>query len=133
MPTNPAIPTLATGNFLSATQWNYLTALNTGIGLYGVSGTLVGSAPAVTAPNALIQTGYVVPTFSAGLGSFSLGTAFPNSLLSIVFTGFVGAGGAVSATLGTGTSRSSIFLYVALNGAAYTGSTVGITYIAIGF
>ena len=95
MPTNNVIPTLSTGNVLTATEWNDLTVLNTCIALFGASGTpLVGSLPTATAPNWELQIGSVSGTTSAaGAISFAFPTPFPNGVMFIHFMNAAGASG----------------------------------------
>ena len=131
MPTNPAIPTLATGNVLSATQWNYLTALNGGLGLLGAVGPLVGTLPPVSAPNFQIQAGRMTVTCSAANFTFSWPTAFPNGLLAVFMQGE--ATGSPVVINNTASSTKSVAvgqLYV--GGAAFTGGTQ-LHFLAIGF
>jgi len=131
MPTNPAIPTLATGNVLSATQWNYLTALNGAVGLLGATGPLVGTLPALTAPNFQMQAGRVTVTCSAANFSFSWPTAFPNGLLAVFMQGE--ATGAPLVINNTGSSTKSLAVgQLFVSGAAFTGGTQ-LHFLAIGF
>ena len=131
MPTNPAIPTLATGNVLSATQWNYLTALNGGLGLLGAVGPLVGTLPPVSAPNFQIQAGRMTVTCSAANFSFSWPTAFPNGLLAVFMQGEA-SGSPVVINNAPSSTKSLAVGQCFLGGAAFTGGVV-LDFLAIGF
>ena len=132
MPTNPAIPTLATGNVLSATQWNYLTALNGGLGLLGAVGPLVGTLPPVTAPNFQIQAGRMTVTCSAANFSFSWPTAFPNGLLAVFMQGEASSGSPVAINIMASSTKSLAVGQFFMGGAAFTG-TPQLHFLAIGF
>lgn len=132
MPTNPAIPTLATGNVLSATQWNYLTALNGGVGLLGAVGPLVGTLPPVSAPNFQIQAGRASITVTAANFSFSWPTAFPNGLLAAFIQSEAGAGQVDTIVLTATSTKTTAVAQFFRSGAPYTGAA-GINFIAIGF
>ena len=131
MPTNPAIPTLAIGNVLSATQWNYLTALNGGLGLLDAVGPLVGTLPPVSAPNFQMQAGRMAITCSAANFSFSWPTAFPNGLLAVFMQG-ESSGAPVVINNSASSTKSLAVGQLFVGGAAYTGAA-GINFIAIGF
>ena len=132
MPTNPAIPTLATGNVLSATQWNYLTALNGGVGLLGAVGPLVGTLPPVTAPNFQMQAGRMAVTCSAANFSFSWPTAFPNGLLAVFMQGETASGSPVVINIMASSTKSLAVGQLFQGGAAFTGG-IGVHFLAIGF
>ena len=131
MPTNPTIPTLATGNVLSATQWNYLTALNGGVGLLGAVSPLVGTLPPVSAPNFQMQAGRMTVTCSAANFSFSWPTAFPNGLLAVFMQGEVTGSPVVINNTPSSTKILAVG-QVFLGGAAFTGGVV-LDFLAIGF
>ena len=133
MPTNTPIPTKSVGNVLAAADWNYLTALNGGVGLLGAVGPLVGTLPPVSAPNFQIQAGRMTVTCSAANFSFSWPTAFPNGLLA-VFIQSEAAGGGASDTivLATTSTKTTAVAQLFRSGAAYTGGA-GVNFIAIGF
>jgi hypothetical protein len=135
MPTNTTIPTLATGNVLTAGEWNDLTPLNKTVGLYGVTSlALVGTPPAVTAPNFYIQAGRSSVTLTSGTGTITFPSAFPNGL--IVFHAICNNGaGASQIAINSGTaptlSAVSIVMYTP-SGSTATG-THDVQWIAIGF
>ena len=139
MPTNTAIPTLATGNVLTAAEWNDLTVLNTSGGLFDTVGGFVGSVPPTTAPNFLFQPGYTAPTFTGGFGGITFGTAFPNGLLTVIMTPYVGgASTTADLMLTSSTSKTGIGIYCTTGGSgsattAYTGSGIGVAFLAIGY
>ena len=131
MPTNTPIPTKSVGNVLAAADWNYLTALNGGVGLLGAVGPLVGTLPPVSAPNFQIQAGRMTVTCSAANFSFSWPTAFPNGLLAVFMQGE--ATGAPVVINNTASSTKSLAVgQLFLSGAAFTGGTQ-LHFLAIGF
>ena len=116
MPTETTIPTLSTGNVLSAAERNYLTPLNTGVGLFGVTGIGVTGAtpPGTTAPNFLIQAGYTSVTFSAASGTLTFPTAFPNGILMVSGTVTNSAGAAMLSLTTASTSTATFQAYEAV-------------------
>ena len=135
MPTNTPIPTKSVGNVLAAADWNYLTPLNTMVGLYGAGGAMSGTPPVRTAPNFLIQSGMAAIAFVAGAGTLTFPVAFPNGLLSVI-TIIHAPTSSSSSTCGPvsgGTfSGSSVSLWAAINGSSLS-STYNVNYIAIGW
>lgn len=132
MPTNTPIPTLSTGNVVTAGNWNDITACNTQIGLFGADVALSGSKPVLTAPNWQVQSGKQAVVLTSGVGTLTFPNAFPNGLLGITFA-FLAGGGASQATFTTPTASSvSISCYQA-NGTPLGSVTQTVSYIAIGF
>ena len=137
MPTNPAIPTLATGNVLSATQWNYLTPLNNSIGV--LAGTAQsGTLPAVTAPNFQIIAGHATGTtnVSGGLTITLPGGGFPNGLLSAVVCAgdnITSQGVVQIVNASTNKTTISVNCLTATTPALMNTAAVAVNYIAIGF
>ena len=140
MPTNTTIPTLSTGNVLTAGEWNDLTVLNSAVGLLAAGPSFTGSTPAVTAPNFQIIAGYASPTFSGGFGGITFpGGGFPNGLVAATMTAYTGAASTTAVlSLDNSTTKTGLAIYCATAGSgsapsAYTGSGIGVHYIAIGF
>ena len=137
MPTNPAIPTLATVNVLSATQWNYLTALNNSIGV--LAGTAQsGTLPAVTAPNFQIIAGSQGGTTNgSGVAVITLpGGGFPNGLLTVVVSpgdSITNQGVVQIVNASTNKNTLTVYCYSATTPALLAGTVVRVNYIAIGF
>ena len=131
MPTNTPIPTKSVGNVLAAADWNYLTALNGGLGLLGAVGPLVGTLPPVTAPNFQIQAGRMTVTCSAANFSFSWPTAFPNGLLAVFMQGEA-SGSPFVINNSPSSTKSSAVGQLFVSGAAFTGSST-LHFLAIGF
>jgi len=133
MPTNTPIPTLATGNVLSATQWNYLTALNGALALFRTSSVgITGATPPVAAaPNFYMQAGYTPVTFSAASGTLTFPAAFPNGILCVIANINVATGASQLAFNTASVSSVTWQAYspsgTALNAAAY------VNWIAIGW
>jgi hypothetical protein len=131
MPTNTPIPTVATGNVITAATQNDNTVLNTCIGLFAKDTSLAGAAPAVNAPNYQIIAGAPAISFTGGFGALVFGGGgFPNGLQSLVITVFT-ATGAVEASYYAPT-KTGAEIVLEFNNVAYTGSAQ-ISYIAIGF
>ena len=132
-----AIPTHATGDVLTAADWNTVQQLNNNVGVYAANGAAVGSLPALTAPNFLIQTGNAVSvTFSSGTGTLTFPTAFPNGVLTVIATAGDSGGAFVinkNSAVGATPSVTSwpLVAYTAGNSAVNT--TIYISFIAIGF
>lgn len=137
MPTNTAIGTVSTGNVGTVAWANSVANLNTAIGLYAAGAAFVGSAvPPTNAPNYLVQTGYVAPSFTGGVGTFSFPTTFPNGLLSVQMTPYTGAVAVtLSAASGTSVSKVNVYCYTSSTNpwSGYTGSGVGIFWTAVGY
>ena len=128
------IPTLSTGNVLTATEWNYLTALNTQTGLYDTTtSVMAGTAPTTTAPNGLVQGGVTTLTLSGGAAFLTFPTAFPNCLISFSGIVYSAVGNAAFVALSaTAPSTSAVSLaFYQIGGADATGSTK-IAWTAIG-
>lgn len=136
MPTNPAIPTLATGNVLSAAQWNYLTALNGGVGLDGVGSALVTTTalPAAQTPSFQIQAGTFAGTPAAGLLTLTFPTAFTGGLLTVLATVGDSTASFTQIQIQSGWSKTAVTFGCFTNtGATITAGTVRINYIVIGW
>ena len=131
MPTNTPIPTKSVGNVLAAADWNYLTALNGGLGLLGAVGPLVGTLPPVTAPNFQIQAGRMTVTCSAANFSFSWPTAFPNGLLAVFMQGEASGSPIVINNQGSSTKSLAVG-QLFQGGSAFTGGVI-LHFLAIGF
>ena len=130
-----AIPTHATGDVLTAADWNTVQQLNNNVGVYAANGAAVGSLPALTAPNFLVQTGNAVSvTFSSGTGTLTFPTAFPNGVLTVIATAGDSGGAFVINKNSAGTASVTswpLVAYTAGNSAVST--TIFISFIAIGF
>ena len=136
MPTNPAIPTLATGNVLSATQWNYLTALNGAVGLDGVGGALVTTTavPAAQTPSFQMQAGTLSGTPAAGLLTLTFPTAFTGGLLTVLATVGDATANFTQIQIQSGWTKTAVTFGCFTNlGAAVAATAVRINYIAIGW
>ncbi len=124
------IPTHATGDYLSSSDWNTLVPLNKGVALNAAGSAFLGTPPLTTAPNFLLAAGYgSTVSFTAGNGSI-LWTAFPAGVLAVTITANAAADVTVC-TVGT-PSLAGVGLYATSAGAAFTG-TLGIHYIVVGF
>ena len=135
MPTNPAIPTLATGNVLSATQWNYLTALNGGVGLNGIANALVTTTtiPAAQTPSFQIQAGTIVGSPAAGMLTLTFPTAYTGGLLTVLGTpGDSSSSLAIVQVQGSWTKTSVVFGCFNTAGTAIT-TAVRVNWVAIGW
>ena len=136
MPTNPAIPTLATGNVLSATQWNYLTALNGGLGLDGVGGALVTTTtiPTAQTPSFQMQAGSFTGSPVAGLITLTFPTAFTGGLLTVLATVGDATASFTQIQIQSGFSKTAVTFGCFTNtGAAVAATPIRINYIAIGW
>jgi len=129
-----AIPVHASLDYVSSADWDTLPLLNTQNGLFGAVGALVGSLPSITAPNWLIQAGRVAVSPTAGNFTFTFPNAFPNGLLCVLMQP-EDAGG-VQSTIqlnSTSTKTTAVGIWWRPAGTGYTGSTVTVNFIAIGF
>ena len=136
MPTNPAIPTLATGNVLSATQWNYLTALNGGLGLNGVGAALVTTTtiPTAQTPSFQMQAGSFTGSPAAGLITLTFPTAFTGGLLTVLATVGDATAGFTQIQIQPGWSKTAVtFGCFTSTGAVVAATPIRINYIAIGW
>lgn len=136
MPTNPAIPTLATGNVLSATQWNYLTALNGGVGLNGVGGALVTTTaiPTAQTPSFQMQAGSFASIPAAGLTTLTFPTAFTGGLLTVLATVGDATASFTQIQIQPGFSKTAVTFGCFTNtGAVVAATFIRINYIAIGW
>lgn len=136
MPTNPAIPTLATGNVLSATQWNYLTALNGGVGLDGVGGALVTTTaiPTAQTPSFQMQAGSLTGSPAAGLITLTFPTAFTGGLLTVLATVGDATASFTQIQIQSGFSKTAVtFACFTNTGAVVAATPIRINYIAIGW
>ena len=131
------IPTHATGDYLSSSDWNTLTPLNNSIGV--LAGTAQsGTLPAVTAPNFQIIAGSFVGTTngSGGLTITLPGGGFPNGLLTaVVCPGDSSTGQGVVVLVYSSTSKTTLQVNCisASAPAPMYGFAVRVNYIAIGF
>lgn len=111
MPTNVPIVTHSTGDVLSASNWNNLTVLNTGMAMFGNGIAVLGSPPALNAPNFLFQAGTAQMIIdSGGVGRVGMNKSFPGGILAF-----------------GGTPNSPFGLAVACNSAALALNTLTFT------
>lgn len=130
------IPTHSTGDYLSSADWNTVVPLNTQVAMYAVgSKFLGGTQPSASAPNWMMQCGYVAnPSFATGVATIVYPTPFPNGLMAIQLTPFYSApANSISLAAGSGTNASQAIVTCNLAGSAYTGTGIGVFYTLIGF
>lgn len=137
MPTNTPIPSLSTGNVLTAGNWDDLVPLNTSIGLFSVGPVITGTVPPTTAPNWYIQGGSSAVS-TGGTGGFTVNfpTAFPNGLVTVFCCiGDNLSGASSQAAINTGGANKVGFVGTAWGptGSTNASTTVRINWIAIGF
>ncbi len=131
------IPTHATGDYLSSSDWNTLTPLNNSIGV--LAGTAQsGTLPAVTAPNFQIIAGHATGTtnVSGGLTITLPGGGFPNGLLSAVVCAgdnITSQGVVQIVNASTNKTTISVNCLTATTPALMNTAAVAVNYIAIGF
>lgn len=126
------IPTHSTGDYLSSSDWDTLTQLNTAVGLFGTSTAIAGTPGATVAPSWYIQTGVLVATATAANFTCTFANAFPNGLLCC-FMGSVGGGGNQDLVVTLSTSNGTRAVgQLFRGGSAYTGS-FNVQYLAIGW
>lgn len=134
MPTNTTIPVVGFGTPATSDQYNYLTVLNTSVGLFGTGAPITGSVPATTAPNFEIQAGTTTVSPISAVFGFSLPHAFPNGLLACFVQPITGGGSQDLIVLQSGSlTTSTINGQWFRGGSALTGGPLDISYIAYGF
>ena len=133
MANNP-ITTVTTGGMASSTWANALAVLNSYVGLNATSTPIVGTAPATTAPNFLIQAGQISGTTGAGGGmTGTFPVAFPNGLLAVVAIPSNGSSAGYMRESGASTLAYAFYNVFAPGGSSYNSSALTFSYIAIGF
>ena len=133
---NTPIPTLAAGNILTASDWNDLVPLNTAVGLFDVSQSTTGGAPARTAPNYYIQCGGAEPVVLGGssIGTITFPTAFPNGLVGVYIAPHLSVTAFGQAPILSSSQSNFTFVAYTVAGVGVgSGNTVSIDWFAIGW
>ena len=131
------IPTHATGDYLSSSDWDTLTPLNNSIGVLAGQAQL-GPLPALTAPNFQIIAGsFVGLTNGSGAVTITLpGGGFPNGVLTAVVCpgdSITGQGVVVLVNASTNKTTLQVNCMSASAPALLASTNVRVNYIAIGF
>lgn len=117
---------LATTVTVEVSPW-YAASFST-IGLFGSTGTSVGTLPGATVGGWLVQAGYDLVAPSSGLYTFAFPTPFPNGIVTVLLTNSNGTTYAGTFAITNLTLSDCTF---ALEPAG-TGQTVQVNWLAIG-
>jgi hypothetical protein len=134
---NSPVPSLSTGNTVTAANWDTLPNLNTFVGLLGATSAKLngGTVPTQNAPNFQLQAGVTTVSITSGTGTIAFPQTFPNGLLA--FVGFIDNAGGCSQVCyngagGSTTAAISVEVFGSTGSHPSNGNQI-ITWIAIGY